>query len=63
MNASLLIAYGGLNHQFGLVGIGEISVLISMHNEEECGAGAFPFEAIHNRHKAELIRNELRRGK
>lgn len=62
MNAALLIADGGLNHQFGRVGNGEISVLISMHNED-CGAGAFPFEAIHNRHKAELIKNKLRRGK
>lgn len=60
MNASLLIAHSGLNHQFSLVGNSEISVLISMQNEEECGVGAFPFEAIHNRHKAELIRNKLR---
>lgn len=34
-----------------------------MHNEEECGVGVFPFEAIHNRHKAELIRKTLRGGK
>lgn len=29
-----------------------------MHNEEQCGIGAFPLEAIHNRHKAELKRIE-----
>lgn len=63
MNALLLIAHGGLNCQFDRVGNSEISILISMHNGGECGAGAFPFEAIHSRHKAELIRNKLRRGK